>query len=368
MDRIYVSKPDLGELERAALLQAYDSGWISSQGEHVNQFELEWAQQVGSKYALAVSNGTVALHLILASLEIGPGDEVIVPSLTFIASVNAITYVGAKPVFVDVNRNTWCIDVQEVSRVRTEKTKAILGVHLYGNLSGAMDIQEYCKNEKLFYIEDSAEAPFAEYDGKMAGNIGHVASFSFFGNKILTSGEGGAVTTSDPELYKRMKLLRDQGMSSTRRYYFEKIGFNFRLTNLQASILRVQLKRSQEMLAKRRTLFEKYRNAFIEFETFEYMQVDPKVTPSPWLFTFLVEPSGQKTKASLMDYLESLNIESRPIFIPVHSLPAYSNFNDLELPNTSEISNRGISLPTSSVISESEVDRIIDAVTAWNAD
>ncbi len=360
-----ISEPDLTGDEREYLLNAFDSGWISSLGEHVQKFESEWATACGSKYSLAVSNGTVALHLALAALEIGPGDEVIVPSLTYIASVNAIKYVGATPVFCDVDLDTWCITVENIQKLITPRTKAIIGVHLYGNPTGAMDIRTLCESRGLYFVEDAAEAPFASIAGKTTGNIGHIATFSFFGNKIITCGEGGVVTTSDELLYKRMKLLRDQGMDPDRRYYFPVIGFNFRLTNLQAAILRAQMKRIDFILEHRFLVYSKYNQILADLPNVVLQKSAQDSVISPWLYTILLNIDRPNATSELMGILALEGIETRPIFLPVHTMPPYKDVTVANMDNTAYISSRGISLPTSSLLTIESVEHIATLVKDW---
>lgn len=362
---IPVAEPDLSSLERSYLLKAFDSGRISSTGSFVEVFESTWAKACQSEYAISVANGTVALHLILAALNIGTGDEVIVPSLTYIASANAIRYVGAKPVFVDVKSNNWCLDPIKVEASINKKTKAIMAVHLYGNPSGIEELRKISVKHGLFLIEDAAEAPYSEVHEKRAGSFGIAAAFSFYGNKILTSGEGGAITTSDKDLYLRMKLLRGQGMDPERRYFFPEIGFNYRLTNLQCALLVAQLERANVMLARRSEIIEIYQKELSKFGMFEFQGLDEGVKPSPWLFTTLISSEFTKSRDSLADFLSIRGIESRPIFIPIHTLPPYKAKNQKSLPITENISQRGISLPTYSTLDDSSLSLIIKAISEW---
>ena len=354
-DFIPVSEPDISSLEKSYLNQAIDSGWISSSGKFVERFEDLWAQECGVKHSLAVANGTVALHLVLAALDIGLGDEVIVPSLTFIASANAIRYVGATPRFCDVNRKTWCIDPDDVARLITSKTKAVICVDLYGNPCSMKELRKLCDKRGIWLIDDAAEAHYSTLGGLPAVSYSHVATFSFFGNKIITSGEGGAVVTSDTSLYQRMKLLRDQGMDPNRRYYFPEVGFNFRLTNLQCALLCAQIERSEELLQKRADIFATYNSLLFEEKEIEFQSVTHGGKQSPWLYTFLLPIRGPDDLARLMVNLKLAGIETRPVFIPIHILPPYLEYRKLDLTNTMQISSTGISLPTSSCMSKLEV-------------
>ena len=362
--RVPVSTPDLSDIEKSKLIDAFDSGWISANGKYSQEFEKSWARETGSEYSLLVANGTVALHLILASLNIGPGDEVIVPTFTYIASVNSIKYVGATPVFCDADPGTWNLDFEMAKSKITPKTKAIIFVHLYGNPSGSIKFRELCDDRGVTLIEDAAEAPFANENGRIAGSIGHVASFSFFGNKIISSGEGGAVTTTNFKLYERMKLLRDQGMSLERRYYFPAIGFNFRITNLQAAILTGQLERKTEMMAARFKVVETYTEVLRNSASVEFQRVAPNTVASPWLFSIRLK-SPKLSISELSDKLSSVGIETRPLFIPIHLMPPYKEYANDTFPVAESLNSTGISLPTSSTYNVTTIREIAHEVLSW---
>ena len=347
-DFIPVAEPDLSIFERNNLLEAFDSGWISSTGKFVDQFEEQWSISSGSKHSLAVANGTVALHLILAALGVGPGDEVIVPSLTFIATANAVKYVGAEVVFADSNQSTWNIDLVGLVDLITPKTKAIIAVHLYGNPSDMENLEIICNENNLFLIEDAAEAPFATIGNKPIGSFGIAASFSFYGNKILTSGEGGVVTTSDTQLYKKMKLLRGQGMDPNQRYYFTDIGYNFRLTNMQCAILCAQLERKEELLSKRKRIYDVYDEILSGHPNLKFQEILPNHIRSPWLYSLVIDGFPLNIRDSIARDLLLLKIETRPLFIPLHLLPPYESEKHQPLPISVKLGAQGLSLPTSS--------------------
>ena len=225
--------------------------WVSSIGRYIDDFEAGFARYCGTEFALAVSNGTTGLHLALASLGLTPGDEVIVPDLTFVATANAVAYTGAKPVIADVDPDTLCIDPASVKSLISEKTKAIIPVHLYGHPADMDALMEIGASHGLEIIEDAAEAHGAKYKGRRVGGFGRCGVFSFYGNKVITTGEGGRLTTNDPAFYRRAKRLRDHAMSTQRRYFHEEIGFNYRLTNLQAALGVAQLERIDEFLDRR---------------------------------------------------------------------------------------------------------------------
>jgi perosamine synthetase len=249
-----VAEPCLDQVERTLLLEAYDSGWISSQGAFLQRFERDFAVFAGTRHALAICNGTAAVHLSLLALGVKPGDEVILPTLTFVATANAVRYMGAEPVFVDCEPDTWNLDPARVAAAVTPRTAGIIAVHLYGHPCEMDDLQAVADRHGLWLIEDAAEAHGATYRGRRVGSLGKLAAFSLYGNKILTTGEGGVVTTDDDELARRVRLFRGQGMDPTRRYWHTVVGYNYRMTNLAAAIGVGQLQKAEQILSARREL------------------------------------------------------------------------------------------------------------------
>ena len=258
MNSIPISKPSISQKEIEYVTDAVKSGWVSSLGKYIDIFEKNFADYCGTKYAVTTSNGTAALHLALVSFGIGPGDEVIIPDLTFIATANAVKYSGAKVITVDVHKDTLCINEDEVKKAITKNTKAIIPVHLYGHPAAMIELNEIARNHNLIVIEDAAEAHGAEINGIKVGGIGHAGTFSFYGNKVLTTGEGGMVTTNDKNIYDRLKYLRDHAMDSDKRYWHKEVGFNYRMTNLQAAMGVAQLERINEILDKKKKIFQWY--------------------------------------------------------------------------------------------------------------
>lgn len=350
-DRRYaVASPDISDLEVEYSSRAVRSTWISSQGEFLDRFETDFAAACGVPHTMAVANGTVALHLALLALGIGPGDEVIVPSLTYIATANAVLYTGATPVFADVRCDTWCLDAAHVKELIGPRTSAIIAVHLYGHPADMVALRAIADRHGLGLIEDAAEAPFATLDGRATGSLGDVATFSFFGNKILSCGEGGAVTTGDAALAARIRLLRGQGMDPRRRYFFPVVGYNYRLTNVAAAILCAQMERRDELLARRHALYREYDAEFGRDDRVELQVVDTRAVRSPWLYTMLVAPDAGVTRDDVTDALSILGVETRPMFIPLHTLPPYAHLSTPPLPVTLNLAERGFSLPTSSTL------------------
>jgi perosamine synthetase len=363
-DRIPVSAPDLGDDELRNVVEAVRSSWISSTGPFVEEFERLFATECGTRTSIAVSNGTVALHLAMLAHETGPGDEVLVPSLTYVATANAVRYVGADPVFVDVDPSTWTLDPALIQEAITERTKGIIVVHLYGHPADMDAINEIANRHGLWVVEDAAEAFGATYKGRTVGALSSMGTWSFYGNKILTSGEGGALTVSDPELERRIRLLRGQGMDPQRRYYFPVVGYNYRLTNVACAMLVAQLGRVGEMVAQRRAIYDTYLSGLRGVPGISMQPVANWATVAPWLFGITVdaEQFGQ-SRDDLMRWLDRCGIETRPFFIPIHLLPPYvAARRGSSLAHTEQLGRTGMSLPTSSTLTRADAERVVDAV------
>jgi perosamine synthetase len=354
---IPVSKPDIGILEYIHVFLAIKSSWISSRGKYIDLVESEISSFSRNKYSLLTSNGTVALHLALLSLDIKAGDEVIVPSLTYIATVNAIRYVGATPIFCEIEEETFNLDMEKLESLITNKTKAIIIVPIYGQPFNVQKVERIFENSKIFIVADCAEAPFADYNGRKLSEVAHVSTYSFYGNKIITSGEGGAISTNNTKIYEKIKLLKNQGMDPEKRYYFPIVGYNYRLSNILAAFLYAQLKRRKKMMRKRRSLYRMYESIFKEDARFT-MQVKTEGNEvDPWSFPILIEKEyGSREK--FMSFLEEHQIETRPFFIPIHLQPPYLEKPIRNLPITEDISKKGVNLPTSSSFSFLEKRKI----------
>ncbi len=363
---IQVAVPDLSALELEYVRAAMESTWISSTGPFVTRFEKRFAEQCGSGTAIAVCNGTVALHLALLTLDIRPNDEVIVPSLTYVATANAVRYVGAEPVFVDVDSKTWCIDPGKIEEAITPRTKAIIPVHLYGHPADMDAINHIAAVNGLWVVEDAAEAPTARYKGRPVGSLASIATFSFYGNKIYTSGEGGAVTLSDPRLDLRCRTLRGQGVDPSVRYHFPVIGYNYRLTNLACAILCAQLERSEEILRRRHEIYAAYRSLLDDVPGLGFQPVAPWATLAPWLFSITVDPGEFGiTRDELMTHLAAHGIDTRPFFRPVHRLPPYREASRLRgehLGITDALSACGMNLPTYPGLSDEQINNVCAAI------
>jgi perosamine synthetase len=354
-----VSQPSITETEVAYVCDAVRSGWVSSIGKYVDDFERRFAHFCGTEYALATCNGTTALHLALTSLGIKAGDEVIVPDLTFVATANAVTYTGAKALTVDIDERTLCIDPKSVERAITPRTRAVIPVHLYGHPAEMDAINGIAKSRGLLVIEDAAEAHGAEYRGRKVGALGDCGVFSFYGNKILTSGEGGMITTSNRELYRRAKHLRDHAMSAERKYWHTELGYNYRLTNLQAALGVAQLERIDALLNKRRTMVGWYRETLGANPRLRSNAETRGVTNAYWMFCLEVEGLTEETRSELMRRLKHAGVDSRPYFRPISDMPMYPR---AVTPVAHRIASTGINLPSYFDIEQQDVQFICDAV------
>jgi perosamine synthetase len=363
---IPVARPDLSGVEERYVLDAVRTSWISSTGSYVLRFEQEFADLCGTRSAVGTCNGTAALHLALLVLGVRPGDEVIVPSLTYIATANAVRYVGAEPVFVDVDPGTWCLDPTKMEAAVTRRTRGVIAVHLYGHPANMDAINRIAAVNGLWVVEDAAEAPLARYKGRLVGGLGTVAAFSFYGNKIFTCGEGGALTLNDASLDFRARLLRGQGMDPARRYYFPVTGYNYRLTNVCCAMLCGQLERREIIMRRRMEIYARYRQLLEGVPGLGFQPVAQWAQISPWLFSITIDAQRYgRTRDQVMAGLTNQGIDSRPFFVAVHTLPPFreeSQQRREHLPITDELANAGLNLPTFSTMTDEEVQRVADAL------
>jgi perosamine synthetase len=366
MNKIPVASADLTGNEELYAVEAIRSSWISSTGPFVNRFENEFAELCGAGAAVAVCNGTVALHLALLALDVRPGDEVLVPSLTYVATANAVRYVGAEPVFVDVDPGTWCLDPAKLEQAITRRTRGIIAVHLLGHPADMDTINRIAAVHGLWVVEDAAEAHLARYKGRKVGSLASVATFSFFGNKIFTCGEGGAITLANPQLELRIRTLRGQGMDPQRRYYFPVTGYNFRLTNLACALLCAQLERRGPIIARRRMIYARYQQRLRTIPGIGFQPAAPWAEISPWMFAVTVDADRFGcTRDDLMAVLTEHGIETRPLFLPLHKLPPFreeSRRRREDLPVTDQISNQGMMLPTYNHLTDAQIDFIVTTI------
>ena len=362
--QIPIYKPDLSGNEKKYVNECLDTSWISSRGRFVNEFEARFAERIGIAHAASVSNGTVALHLALMALGIGPGDEVIVPTLTYIASANAVAYTGATPVFVDSLRDTWQIDPEDVRRHITSRTRAIMPVHLYGQACDMDALTVIAREHRLFVVEDCAEAFGTFYKGRHVGTFGDISTFSFFGNKTITTGEGGMVISNDKTLIERSRHLKGQGLAAHREYWHDVVGYNYRMTNIQAAIGLAQLERADEFIARKRSLAERYKTALRSVPVEVHAEALDTVH-SYWMFSILVERADQREP--LRKHLAEAGIETRPLFYPMHTMPMYAK-NYRKHSVAEDLAWRGINLPSWPGLSPADQDLVVTSIKAFFED
>ena len=358
--------PDLTGNEEKYVCEAIRSTWISSSGPFLDRFESEFASLCGTRSAISVANGTVALHVALLALGVRPGDEVIVPSLTYIATANAVRYVGAEPVFVDVDSETWCIDPAQIENVISPRTKGIIPVHLYGHPADMDAVNQIAAVHGLWVLEDAAEAHLAKYKGRPVGGLGTLATFSFFGNKIFTSGEGGALTLNDPQLEVRLRMLKGQGVDPKRRYFFPITGYNFRMTNVACAILCAQLERRAEIVERRNHIFALYREQLSGIPGVGFQPTADWAEPAHWLFCLTInEKEFGWSRDGLMAKLAEVGIDTRPFFLALHRLPPFRDGSRLRgevLPETDRLSAIGLNLPTYTGLTDENIFEITEAI------
>lgn len=354
---IPIYRPHLGDTEKRYVNEALESTWISSKGEFIDRFESGFARFSEAEYGIGTCNGTVSLHLALAALGVGPGDEVIVPTFTYVASVNAITYTGATPVFVDSEPEYWNLDSALVKERITERTKAIEVVHLYGHPTDMGSVLSVAAEYGIPVIEDAAEAHGAEYRGHRVGGLGLAGSFSFFGNKVITTGEGGMVVTNDEEFAERCRHLRGQGVSRTRTYWHDVVGFNYRMTNLVAAIGVAQLERADEVIRRKREIADEYRRRLGGVPGVRFQREADWARSVYWMVSIEVEPSRRD---GLMGYLSDHGVETRPFFYPAHTLPMYAKGESF--PVAERLSASGINLPSFPDLTTPEIERVCECI------
>ncbi|HEX8250958.1 MAG TPA: DegT/DnrJ/EryC1/StrS family aminotransferase [Pyrinomonadaceae bacterium] len=361
--KIPVAAPSLIGNEKEYVNDCMESGWISSAGKYIELFEARFAEFCGVRHAVACCNGTIALHLALVALGVRQGDEVIVPTLTFVATANAVTYCGATPVFVDSEAETWNLDPARVEAAITPRTKGIIAVHLYGHPAKMDELKEIARRHNLFLLEDAAEAHGASYKGQTIGSIGNAAAFSFYANKIITTGEGGMVVTDDDALAERARILRGQGMDSKRRYWFPVIGYNYRMMNLPAAIGLAQLEKIDEQLAARKRIAALYREKLQDVGGLTWQNENAWARHVYWMFNVVLEPGVWATRDDVMEMLSRRGIETRPVFYPMHSLPPYIDSARAEkFPVAESLARNGISLPTWAGLKSEDIDYICNAL------
>ena len=358
---IPISKPHIGAREKQLVLDALDSGWVSSIGKYIDEFEANFARYCGTEYAIAVSNGTTGLHLALAALGLQPGDEVIIPDLTFVATANAVAYTGATPVLADIDADTLCMDPASVKSLISARTRAIIPVHLYGHPADMGALTELADAHGVHVIEDAAEAHGAEYRGRRVGGLGKCGVFSFYGNKVITTGEGGMLTTNDREFYRRAIRLRDHAMSPQRRYFHEERGFNYRITNLQAALGVAQLERIDDFLNRRTEIMSWYEQEIATTDRVRLNRVKNWAKSAFWMVCLEVDWFDETRRDAFMQALKARGIDSRPYFCTMSSMPMYKQAS---MPISARKAQIGLNLPSYYELTRLEVQRIGSDVNA----
>lgn len=371
---IPVNEPFIGEKEIEYVLDCLRTGWISSSGKYLESFEQAWADYCGMRYGVAVSNGTTALQLALACLELQPGDEVILPAFTIISCAQAVTYNGGKPVLVDSDPRTWCIDVSQVEGRITSHTRAIMPVHIYGHPVDMDPIISLAGQYGLSIIEDAAEAHGAAYlsgrdsstpTWRICGGMGDISIFSFYANKLVTTGEGGMVLTNNPVIAEKARSLRNLCFKRERRFYHTELGHNFRLTNLQAAIGLAQIERIPETIAKKRWIGESYTSRLKHIPALQLPVEEPWARQVYWMYGLVLDESTHMDAAEFARLLLARGIETRPFFLGMHEQPVFNEmglFNKEHYPVAERIARQGLYLPSGLTLSESQIDQVCSAV------
>lgn len=363
---IPIFEPSFGRKEREYLTSCIDTGWISSQGRFIGEFEAAFADTAGMPFGVATSSCTTALHLALVALGIAPGDEVICPDLTFIAPANMIALCGATPVLVDVEPDSWALDPNLIEAKIGPKTKALVVVHPFGHSADMDPIMKICARHGVPVIEDVAEAPGATYRGQTVGSFGVMSCYSFFANKIMTTGEGGIVLTRDRDLDTKLRVLRDHGMSREKRYVHVAAGFNYRMTNMQAAVGLGQLERLDDILERRRRQEDHYRRRLSGHSRVRFRPVRDYCQHVHWMTTATLQDIGGRD--ALLAHLAARGIDARQMIFPIHEAVPYAATNDPDqFPVTMAVSHGSFHLPSGLDLKPETIDMICDEVLEWVA-
>ncbi len=359
---IPVCRPTLLGNEKKYVLKCLETNWISSRGRFVEEFEDGFARYCGVNHGVTTNSGTTALHLALASLGIGEGDEVIIPSFTMISTANAINYLGARPVLVDVEPETWNLDPELIEAKITARTRAIVPIHTYGHPAEMDRIKAVARKNNLFIVEDAAEAIGAEYKGRRAGSFGKVAAFSLYANKIITTGEGGIVVTDDEKLADKLRTMRNYGFTEERHFWHKVVGFSYRMTNVQAAIGLGQLERIDELVQARIDHAHLYNSLLEDVRGIVTPPCAPHAKNVYWMYGILVEKEFGISRDELRQKLADRGIETRSFFIPIHLQPVYADLFSDEYPVSEELGTKGLYLPSASGLTGKEIEFIAGVI------
>jgi perosamine synthetase len=361
---IPVAHPVLDGNEASYVMDCLGTEWISSVGPYIGRFESAFAEFVDVRHAASCNNGTSALHLAYLALGLQPGDEVLMPTLTYVATANAVRYCGAVPVFVDSSPGTMNLDPEQLERCLTPRTRGIVAVHLYGHPADMDPILAFAREHDLFVVEDAAEAHGGRYRGAACGSLADLGTFSFFGNKIISTGEGGMVTGNDDRLDQAFRLYRGQGMQPDRRYWFTVVGYNYRMTNVQAAIGLAQLENAKLHLGRRRDVARWYRDLLGDLEPLVLLPVEePWAEHAYWIYTVVLGDEVVLQRDELMERLAADGIETRPVFHPMHTLPPYRT-SEASFPVAERLGARGVSLPTHGRLTQDDVAYVAERLRA----
>ncbi|WP_421980869.1 DegT/DnrJ/EryC1/StrS family aminotransferase [Roseibium sp.] len=364
-NRIAYTKPSITDREVAYATDAAANGWGERCYDYLKKFETAFAAHLGTGHAIATSSCTGALHMGLAALGIGPGDEVILADTNWIASVAPVRHLGATPVFVDIDPVSWCLDPDKVEAAITERTKAILAVHLYGNLCDVGRLQQIAAERGLYLIEDAAEAIGSQYQGRRAGSIGTFGTFSFHGTKTLTTGEGGMFVTSDTGLFEKVLTLSNHGRSRSqpKQFWPDELGFKYKMSNIQAAIGLAQVERIDDLIARKREIFSKYRE---KLETYQGLQLNPEppgTVNGAWMPTVVFDRDLGVTRDMLLEEFKKTSIDARVFFYPLSSLPMFTPEKQNAV--AWDVPERAVNLPSYHDMSDADIDRVADVVRSF---
>lgn len=362
---IPVNEPLLNGNEKKYLIECIDSGWISSEGPFVSKFESAFSSYIGCKYGITVCNGTAALEVAISALDLRPGDEVIIPSFTIISCALAVVKRGCIPVLVDIEKDTWCMDINQLKEKITPRTRAIMPVHMYGHPVDMDPLMELSEQYGLHIIEDAAEVHGAEYKGKKCGSIGHINCFSFYANKIITTGEGGMIVTDDEKLASRARLHRNLCFKEGRRFYHEEIGSNFRMTNLQAAVGLAQLERIDEFVKIKRANGTAYNRMLQDIDWLQKPVERPWAKNVYWMYGVVIDEKTGLDAEECSARLKRRGIGTRPFFLGMHEQPVFKDmglFKGEKYPVTERLSKQGFYLPSGMTLTENKICQVVQAL------
>ncbi len=362
--KVPVNAPVLTDASKRYVADAMDSGWVSSAGKYIEEFEQAFAKYIGVKHAITVTSGTAALHIALRSLNIRAGDEVIIPDFTMIASVTAVLYCGATPVFVDVDPETYNLDITKLEAAITSKTKAIMPVHVYGHSVDMDPLLVIAKKHKLAVVEDAAEAHGGTYKGRKCGSMGTINAFSFYGNKIITTGEGGMITTDDDDLAELSRSLKDLAHVEGHRFLHDKLGYNYRMTNLQAAVGLGQLEHIDDFLTTKQWMADEYAKRLSDIPGLRLPITKDYAKNVYWMYAVLVDEQLGMSRDELCSKLKEGGVDTRDFFLPCHSQPIVQELVSSKgaFPITDDIAKRGFYLPSGLALTPEQIAYVCDTV------